>query len=287
MKNVIVTGAGAGIGRETAKLFARKGNRVIVADIDEAGAEETVAAIKAADGEAVPYKLDVRSEDQWEDFARWVRTMYGGADVLVNNAGVMDLGGFVETTIPQWQRMIDINLMSVVYGSKVFAQQMIDNGVHGHIVNISSGAAFLPSQLEPAYGVAKIGVLMATQSLRVELRKHNIGVTAICPGVIRTNLLANGERNGLTPEEQAEWKAQMGSVQTSLGFGGPDKVARVIERSVRNNWAIVPVNPEAWLGYGLFRLSPTLLRTVASVASYGRIDQVLNAARPLLNRLTT
>ncbi|MBJ8342021.1 SDR family NAD(P)-dependent oxidoreductase [Antrihabitans sp. YC3-6] len=286
MKTVIVTGGGAGIGRETAKLFARKGSRVIVADIDEAGAEETVAAIKSADGEAVPYRLDVRSEDQWEDFAGWVRTVYGGADVLINNAGVMDLGGFVETTIPQWQRMIDINLMSVVYGSKVFAKQMIDTGVHGHIVNISSGAAFLPSQLEPAYGVAKIGVLMATQSLRVELRKHNIGVTAICPGVIRTNLLANGERNGLTAEQQAEWKAQMGTVQTSLGFGGPDKVARVIERSVRNNWAIVPVNPEAWLGYGLFRLSPTLLRTVASVASYGRIDSLITTARPLLDRLT-
>lgn len=287
MKTVIITGGGAGIGRETAKLFARNGNRVIVADIDESAAAATVEEIKGDNGTAVSYRLDVRSEEQWEDFGTWVRTEFGPADVLINNAGVMDLGGFVETTVAQWQRMVDINLMSVVYGCRVFAQQMIDAGVRGHIVNLSSAAAYFPSALDPAYGVAKAGVLMASQALRVELRRHNIGVTAICPGAIRTNLLANGQRNGLTEEQQAAWRAQAGATQVNLAFGGPDKVARVIERAVRRNWAIVPVNPESWLLYGMFRLSPSMLRTVTSIASYDRIENLLNTARPVLDYVTS
>ncbi|WP_338772782.1 SDR family NAD(P)-dependent oxidoreductase [Nocardia vulneris] len=285
MKTAIITGSGAGIGRETAKVFAGRGYRVIVADINEPAAAATVAEIKAADGHAVPYRLDVSSESEWDDFGRWVRAEFGPADVLVNNAGVMDLGGFVETTIPQWQRMVDIDLMSVVYGSKVFAQQMIDGGVRGHIVNISSAAAFVPMELEPAYGVAKSAVLMATQSLRIELSRYGIGVTAICPGVIGTDLLAHGERNGITDEQQAEWRDQMSKVQTGFAYAGPDKVARIIERSVRRNWAVVPVNPEAWFGYAVFRLSPSLVRGVLSIASFDRAEQLLTLARPLINRL--
>ncbi|WP_067690636.1 SDR family NAD(P)-dependent oxidoreductase [Nocardia jejuensis] len=286
MKTVIITGAGAGIGRETAKLFAGKDHRVVVADIDEVAAAGTVEQIKAAGGEAISYRLDVRGEREWEEFARWVGTEFGSADVLINNAGIMDLGGFVETTVAQWQRVVDIDLMSVIYGSRVFARQMIDAGVRGHIVNISSGAAFMPSGLEPAYGVAKAAVLMATQSLRVELRGHGIGVTAICPGAIRTNLLAHGERNGLSEQERESWRAQIDAVQSTFALAGPDKVARVIERSVRHNWAVVPVNPEAWFIYGLIRLSPTLARVVPSVLSFERADQLLAIGKPLLDRLS-
>ncbi|GAB19769.1 putative oxidoreductase [Gordonia effusa NBRC 100432] len=286
MKNVMVTGAAAGIGKETAILFAKRGERVIVADINEGGAQLTVAEIEAQGGTAVSYLLDVSSENEWEQCAQWVKTQYGPLHVLVNNAGVMDLGGFVETDPAGWQRMVDINLMSVIYGSKVFAQQMISEQVRGHIVNLSSAGAFLPSELDAAYGVVKAAVLMATQALRTELSAHGIGVTAIAPGAIRTNLIRNGQRNGLSEDQLAQWNSAAGSVQTRLAFGGPDKVARRIVKSVDKNWAVVPVNPEAWLLYYAFRLAPGLVRWGTSIARFDRIDALLRHARPLLDRLT-
>ncbi|MFI6866743.1 SDR family NAD(P)-dependent oxidoreductase [Nocardia sp. NPDC050406] len=285
MRTVIVTGGAAGIGRETAKLFARKGNRVVIADIDEIGARGAAEEIAEAGGLAVARRLDVSSEEQWNDFAEWVFAEFGPAHVLVNNAGVMDLGGFVETNAAQWQREIDIDLMSVIYGSKVFAQQMIDHGVRGHIVNLSSMAACFPSPLEPAYGVAKSAVLMASQALRVELRRHGIGVTAILPGAIRTDLVANGQRSGLSETDAERWRAEAGGMQ-KYAFGGPDKVARVIERAVRHNWAIVPVNVEAWALYGLFRLSPSLTREVLSRVSFDRLEALIPTARSLLAGVT-
>lgn len=285
MRTVIVTGGGAGIGRETAKLFAHKGDRVIIADIDEVRAKAAAEEIRATGGLAVPRRLDVSDEQQWEDFAKWVFSEFGPAHVLVNNAGVMDLGGFVEMSADAWQREIDIDLMSVIYGSKVFAQQMIDNSVRGHIVNLSSMAAYFPSPLDPAYGVAKSAVLMASQSLRIELRRHGIGVSTICPGAIRTDLIANGQRAGLSDGEADEWQRAAGGMQT-LALAGPDKVARVIERAVRRNWAIVPVNPEAWLMYALFRFSPSLTRELLARASFDRIEAVMPLARSALTRLT-
>ncbi len=284
MKTVIVTGAGGGIGRETAKLFASKGDRVIIADIDMAAAEDTAIEIVAGGGTAIARSLDVSSEEQWEQFGAWVRTEYGAPDVLINNAGILDLGGFLEMSAAQWQRTIDIDLMSVIYGSRIFAQQMIDAGTHGHIVNISSCGAYFPSKLEPAYGVAKAGVLMASQALRIELARHKIGVTAMCPGAIRTDLLANGKRAVLVEDELQEWTTKVTAVQ-ALSFAGPDKVARVIHRAVAHNWAIVPVNPESWALYYLFRLSPSLVRLGLSVASFDRAEALLARFAPLIDRL--
>ncbi|MFE6861619.1 SDR family NAD(P)-dependent oxidoreductase [Nocardia sp. NPDC057668] len=285
MKTAIVTGGGAGIGRETARLLAETGYRVVIADIDEQAALAAADEITADGGRAHAFRLDVAGEAQWDKIAEWVYGEFGPAHVLINNAGILDTGGFVETSAAQWQRTIDIDLMSVIYGSRVFARQMIDAGVRGHIVNLSSGAAFFPARYIPAYAAAKSAVLMATQALRVELRPRGIGVTAICPGAIRTDLLAHGTRAGLDADEQEAWRASLGRVQ-SLAYATPDKVARVIERSIRRNRAVVPVNPEAWFGYGMFRLSPSLVRVAGSVGSFDLADRLLPRVQPLLNLIT-
>lgn len=285
MRTVVITGAAAGIGRATAERFAKHGDRVVIADIDHLGTDRAVTEITAAGGTAHGYRLDVSAEEQWEQFADWAAQQFGAVDVLINNAGILDTGGFVETSAAQWQRTVDIDVMSVIYGSRVFARQMIDRGVRGHIVNLSSAGAFFPARVIPAYATAKFAVLMASQALRVELRRYGIGVTAICPGAIRTDLLAHGERAGLEGVEQAAWREGTGSVQ-QLAFAGPDKVARAIERAVRRDSAIVPVNPEAWLAYGVFRLSPSAMRLAGRLGTFAMADALLPLAQPLLSRIT-
>src|SRR5437899_2118278 len=121
---VVVTGAGSGIGRATAQRFARDGAQVIVADIDEDSAEQTVALIEASGGSAYGYCLDVADAAAWEAFAAGVRADHGVPDVLVNNAGILTSGSFLDHSAEDWERIVAINLLGVVHGCRVFGKQM-------------------------------------------------------------------------------------------------------------------------------------------------------------------
>ncbi|MGC7322306.1 SDR family NAD(P)-dependent oxidoreductase, partial [Mycobacteroides abscessus subsp. massiliense] len=136
IKLVVVTGAGSGIGRAAAERFAQLGARVIVSDINEVAAEATVAAIRDAGGDSCARRLDVTDVNEFEDFARWVQSEHGVCDVVVNNAGIGILGEVIDTTESDWDRIVGINLLGMVHGARLFAQQMVDANKPGHIVNV-------------------------------------------------------------------------------------------------------------------------------------------------------
>ena len=289
---VVVTGGGSGIGRATAERFASGGATVIVADIDGDAAGETAALINAVGrsasgggpGAAHPprahaYVLDVADAGAWVSFAEQIMAEHGVPDVLVNNAGFALFGAFLDQTAEDWERIVGVNLMGVVHGCRVIGWMMADRGA-GHIVNIASAAAWIPTSVMPSYSVTKAAVLMLSECLRMDFAGRGVGVTAICPTVIRTNIAANAVHAALSDEEAAR---RNGIAAGGMGLWpiGPDKVARAIVRSVRRNIAILPVNPDAWLTWGLYRLSPTAARTLARVASPERSE----AALSLLARL--
>jgi len=261
MRLVVVTGAGSGIGRATAQRFAKQGSTVVVSDINVETGTQTVELISTSGGTAVFRRLDVADVADWEAFAAWVCDELGVPDVVVNNAGILIGGGFLEQTGADWRRMIAINLMSPLVGSRLFAQRMVDAGTRGHIVNICSVGAFLPTGISPSYVTAKAGAWFGTQALRVELAPHHIGVSAICPGLIRTNLATNGSRGGVTDAESASWAAKLGSGHRFVGRS-PNRVAFAVTQAVRFDLATVPVGLEAWLGWYLSRLSPGALRSM-------------------------
>ena len=266
---VVVTGAGSGIGQAIALRFARSGAEVIVSDVDELAAESTVTMIEGQRGKAYAYKLDVSDADAWESFASGVRDDHGVPDVLVNNAGILISGSFLDHDAADWERIVGVNLMGVVHGSRVIGRQMVERRQGGHIVNIASTAAFLPMRGGPAYSVTKAGVLMLSECLRIDFAGHDIGVTAICPTVIRSNISRHGHIAGEVDAETETRFAEIGAaLQDRIAWAGPDKVARVVARSVRRNSAIVPVNPDAWLIYFLRRLSPALVRGISRIASF-------------------
>jgi NAD(P)-dependent dehydrogenase (short-subunit alcohol dehydrogenase family) len=279
-----VTGAGSGIGRATAQRFARGGACVIVSDIDGDAAAGTVESITAGGGSAHGYVLDVRDAVVGDQFAAQIRDVHGVPDVVVNNAGLALFGAFLDQSAEDWERIVGVNLMGVVHGCRTFGAQMAERGNGGQIVNIASCAAWIPNQVLPSYAVTKAAVLMLSECLRIELAGRGVGVTAICPSLIRTNIAANAIHAAVSAEESARRNEITGSAQTLWPIG-PDKVARAITRAVRRNIAILPVNPDAWLSWGLYRLSPALARTVARLGTPGLATVVTDELLPRLARL--
>ncbi|AFU01846.1 SDR family NAD(P)-dependent oxidoreductase [Nocardia brasiliensis] len=265
MTVVVVTGAGSGIGRAISLRFAGRGATVLVADIDECGGKETVALVRAAGGRAEFSPLDVSDATALAEFAARVARDHGVPDVVVNNAGILISGGFLEQSGDDWRRMIAINMLGPLLGSRLFVQQMVEAGKHGAIVNICSVGAFLPTSLAPSYVTAKAGAWMGTQALRAEFADRGIRVSAVCPGLIDTELSANGTLAGADARATADWGAKLARGQRIFGRS-PDRVAAAVERAVRWNLSTVPVGVEAWAGWYLARLSPGVLRGLSGLA---------------------
>jgi len=264
----VITGAGSGIGRATARRFAASGWRVVGCDIERPAMQETVALIRAAGEHADGSQLDVSDPNAYAEFAGRVREKHGVPHVVVSAAGTFVSGRFLDHTPHDWERLMAVNVLGVARGCQLFATQMIERGAGGHLVNVASVGAYLPLRFAPAYGASKAAVRILSESLRIELKQHRIGVTVVCPSGIRSNLARNGRVAGDHPESQTELVERTGALQNRVALAGPEKVARVIERAVERNWAVVPINPDAWAIYVLSRVSPLLLREGATVASF-------------------
>ena len=260
-KVVVVTGAGSGIGRATARLFGRLGARVHAADIDGAAAEAVAAEL----GDGVAHTVDCSDPGAVEALAERVFAEGRGVDVLHNNAGIGHAGDVEQTTMEDWQRVIGVNLLGVAYGVQAFVPRMLEQGRPATVVNTASAAGlFALPQMAP-YCASKFGVVGLTESLSAELRGRSVRMCAVCPGVIDTPIVRNSilrgepetrrqsivdfyDRRGTSPEEVAE--AVLDAVR-----GG--KLIRTVPRAeVGVPWALRRVSP---------RLAGALISRLAGV----------------------
>jgi NAD(P)-dependent dehydrogenase (short-subunit alcohol dehydrogenase family)/pimeloyl-ACP methyl ester carboxylesterase len=263
-KLVVVTGAGSGIGRATALAFADEGADVVVTDINSAAAVETAKLLRERGVTAAEYTVDSSDGEAVTRFAEQVRTEFGVPDIVVNNAGIGMSGPFLDTSLADWEKVIDVNLWGVIHGCRAFAPMLKERAEGGQIVNLASAAAYLPSKILTAYGTTKAAVLTLSVGLRAELAADGIGVTAVCPGLVQTNITNTTRFVGVDADEESRRQKASTKLYARRGFG-PEKVARDILRAVEKDVAIQPSTPEAKAALVLSRLTPGLLRAAAKL----------------------
>ena len=258
-KWVLITGAGSGIGRETALAFARQGARVIAVSLGEEGLLETRSLIVNEGGACETYAADVSDEAAMRIVADDVHARHGVLDVLVNNAGIGATGRFLDTRVETWDRVWSINVKGVMLGCRLFLPRMIQRGQGGHVVNVASMAGYFASPEMSIYAASKFAVLGFSEALRADLKEKGIGVSAICPGIVDTNIVATAIAEG----GAASWQSGAVEFYKKRSYP-PSKVAAAILRAVRRNTAVLPVTPEAWVVYHLKRLLPEVTRDLAA-----------------------
>lgn len=253
---VVVTGGASGIGRASALRFARDGAFVVVLDVDLEGAERTAAEVGG-----VGYRLDVADGAATHALAREVVHKHGVPDVVMANAGIAVADTFLDTSEEDWRRAVDVNLWGVVHTLRAFAPYMVERGQGGNLVVTASAAGYFPMVSLPAYSTTKAAVLMLAQCLDAELRKHRIRVSAICPGVVDTNIAATTRFAGADDAQQAEKRKKAAKAYRLRGYTA-DRVAEQVVQAVRTGRAVVPVTPEARFVQVANRIAPSLVRVL-------------------------
>jgi short-subunit dehydrogenase len=189
---------------------------------------------------------------------------HGVPDVLVNNAGIGVAGPFVETELDDLNRIVAVNLLGVVYGCRLFGRAMVERGSGGQIVNTASMAAFTPTKDLGTYAATKAAVLMLSESLRAELAPHGVGVTAVCPGFIATNITRSTRYVGLSDDELRRVADRVTRLYERRDFT-PEKVAAQIVEGIGANVPVALVAPETKVAHALSRFAPGVLRRLAKL----------------------
>ncbi|GAA0378437.1 3-ketoacyl-ACP reductase [Bacillus horti] len=198
-KTALITGSGKGIGKATAIALAKEGVHVGLMARTEADLKSLAAEIEPTGVKVAYATADIASLEQVEKTVESLTSELGSFDILINNAGIGKFGGFLDLSPEDWKAIIDVNVMGTYYVTRAVLPQLIEkNG--GDIINISSTAGQKGAPLTSAYSASKFGVLGLTESLALEVRKHNIRVTALTPSTVATELAVNANLTDGNPE---------------------------------------------------------------------------------------
>jgi len=186
-KRIFITGGASGLGRALAENYALAGWQVCIGDLNDVRAAETLAALEAIGAVCQYLKCDVTKESDLAKAEAWLQKNWNGVDIVVNNAGVAASGGIEELSMTDWEWIVDINLLGVVRGCKVFTP-MFKRQRSGQFINIASMAGLIHPPMMSAYNATKASVVALSETLYAELAPHGIKVSVVCPAFFRTNL---------------------------------------------------------------------------------------------------
>jgi NAD(P)-dependent dehydrogenase (short-subunit alcohol dehydrogenase family) len=244
----VITGAAGGLGRALALEIGSRGGRVLVADIDDEGARETVNLVSATGGEAFAARCDVSRSAEVEALAALADERMGGADLIINNAGVAVSGKVGDIPLADWEWIMGINLWGVIYGCHTFIPRFRKQG-SGHILNVASVAGLMANPEMGPYNVTKSGVVALSETLSNEVKADHISVTVLCPTFFKTRILHRGRSHGPLDVKRVDRLMERASVQA-------DGVAKAaIDAVARGDLYALPHRDGRWL-WRLKRTAP-------------------------------
>jgi NAD(P)-dependent dehydrogenase (short-subunit alcohol dehydrogenase family) len=245
-KVAVITGAGSGIGAAMARACAAAGMAVAVVDVNKDRASTVAEELTANGARAVAFAVDVRDAEAVDMLAADVFDHFGGCHLLHNNAGLCPLGRSWDHSAAEWQQVLGVNLMGVVNGVNAFVPRLLAQAEEAHIVNTASAAALRYVPSEALYNATKFAVLGLTESLRDELAPYDIGVSALAPGGVATNI-AESMRGGGAIRSEKEVEVLLGRLLTvdtaHVTVITADQAASLVLEAVRNNDAYIITHP--------------------------------------------
>ncbi|HSN84602.1 MAG TPA: SDR family oxidoreductase [Polyangiales bacterium] len=246
-KVAIITGGAGGLGKALAEEMAARGCHVVLADINATLLEETAAAIRSAGGLLESTTVDVRDAAQVAQLIERAHRDLGRIDYLFNNAGINLCAELRDTTLDDWNQLIDVNIRGVVHGIHAAYPIMREQGF-GHIVNTASAAGLVPAAAEGAYSATKHAVVGLSSALRIEAEAFGVRVSVVCPGLIDTPILQSTKYVNLDPNALV--------AVTPEKPMNPARAARVILRGVDRGDFFVVVTATAHAIWRIHRLAP-------------------------------
>lgn len=247
---VVVSGAGSGIGLASARAYGAAGARLHLLDIRGERVEAAVEELRRAGVTAEAHALDCGDAEAMAEVAARVLEGSGRVDLVQNGAGMLVAGPVEQIPLEQWEQVVQVNLWSVIHGVRAFLPALLKNppqrGHRGWIVNIASFAGLLAFPFTVPYSTTKFAVVGLSEALSLELHSRGVGVTAVCPGAVKTRLMADGAV--ALPGERARRVIARGFDQFSAS---PEAIAGAILHGVRRGDPLLVPSP--WLG-GLWRL---------------------------------
>ncbi len=247
-KTAFITGAASGIGLGVATRLAQAGVKVMMCDIEKEALETAVAYLKRTNADVDAVVADVSLKAELQAAAEATLARYGEVHILHNNAGVTGGGPYGAWTDASWNWTIAVNLMAVVWGVEIFGPLIERHGQGGHIVNTASIAGLISGTAIP-YNITKYGVVALSEGLRFDLAPRGIGVSVLCPGFIRTNII-NSARNlpgrfaGAVPLQPTSDRgadvALLGDVRTRVASGiDPLYVGELVREGIEGDWPYI------------------------------------------------
>ena len=276
-KNAFITGGASGIGFAMAKALLNEGMNVAIADVDETALSEAQAALTGSNAKVMAVQLDVTDREQYAAVADQVEQELGAIHVLCNNAGVYRGGAMDQVTYEDWDWVMGVNVGGVVNGLQNFIKRMQAHGEGGHIVNTASMAGVTTSPGLGVYNASKFAVVGMSEALRADLEPHGIGVSVLCPGMVRTKILESERTRpseydvtDSAAEEAAQAHSEVMNLAMNTGIDASE-VADMVVHGIKTEQFYLFPHPEM--------KGATEIRTQEILDSFGEADPARVAAQ--------